>query len=786
VLTISTRKTQIALDYAYRRCHDDPACSVFWVHADSETSFAQDYKSIARKLRLPERLSGNDLLMGVRAGIEANRCWLLVIDNADNLQLFGVQNAPRAGDQGQTKGTTLNLAEFIPRGPVGTVLWASRDKRIGSLVGVQGAIEVDRMTDNEAMELLKTVGGIDDGELDGAAELLAELGYHALALSQAAAFMRMLSITIREYLLRLASREGRRRVLQESAHDPHRRQGLTNSIMKTWDVSMKQIRQESKITFHILHMLAFLDNQNIPFDIIYHAVTLWNGRVTNGDERDKGDKNDNREQALRAAARLQEFSFLHLRASEDKGRAYEMHKLVQEAALYSLTNKDRRKHQVRYSRLALRVLNDLFPAPEIWEECTKYAVHARRAAEWSVLCGEETKASALLFDVAAYLGNYAMWNEMEPTIKMAYKLGAKKRDRNSTNMIVSMSLLAVAYLGQGRYKEAEKNCAEALALRRDIFGRRHPDTVRTIPILTSIYYVQGRIDEAHKLHVKALTLHRDIFGKSHHFTIRCMESLVGIYKTQGRTDKANKLQVKVLALYRDNLGRRHPQTMRCMARLARFCHNQGRHEEAEEIQVECLALQRDVLGERHYDTINTMANLARTYHAQKRYEEAGEIQVECLALQRDALGERHYDTIDTMADLAGTYHAQKRYQEAAEIQVECLALQRDVFGERHYRTIDTMGDLSTTYYAQKRYVEAAEIQVECLALQRDVFGERHPETLHAMMSLSITQYRLQRTHEAVAMMKDCSALFHEIMGADHLATRTCLKLLKSWERKRGK
>ncbi|KAK4215816.1 hypothetical protein QBC37DRAFT_371722, partial [Rhypophila decipiens] len=45
-------KTQVALEYAYRRCRDDPACSVFWVHADNETTFAHDYKTMARKLGL--------------------------------------------------------------------------------------------------------------------------------------------------------------------------------------------------------------------------------------------------------------------------------------------------------------------------------------------------------------------------------------------------------------------------------------------------------------------------------------------------------------------------------------------------------------------------------------------------------------------------------------------------------------------------------------------------------------------------------------------------------------
>ncbi|KAH8747322.1 hypothetical protein F5883DRAFT_721347 [Diaporthe sp. PMI_573] len=54
-------KTQVALEYAYRRSHD-PACSVFWVQADDETMFTQDYKKIAKKLGLAGSVDGSEML----------------------------------------------------------------------------------------------------------------------------------------------------------------------------------------------------------------------------------------------------------------------------------------------------------------------------------------------------------------------------------------------------------------------------------------------------------------------------------------------------------------------------------------------------------------------------------------------------------------------------------------------------------------------------------------------------------------------------------------------------
>ena len=152
------RKTQIALEYAYRRSLRDPACSVFWVHADNETTFAQDYKLIAEKLGLAGSLDGTELLKTVRDRIEADPCWLVVFDNADDVGLFGVGATLQRRRQSRTADEAISLYDFVPRGPGGAVLWTSCDKQIGgSLVSAQRAINIARMTDSETMTLLETV-----------------------------------------------------------------------------------------------------------------------------------------------------------------------------------------------------------------------------------------------------------------------------------------------------------------------------------------------------------------------------------------------------------------------------------------------------------------------------------------------------------------------------------------------------------------------------------------------------------------------------------------------------
>lgn len=92
-------KTQIALNYAYRRCDTDQECCVFWVHAENETTFAADYKAIGTKLGFDEQLDETRLLNAVRTAIEATPKWLMIIDNADNLSLFGVGRQAQAEEE---------------------------------------------------------------------------------------------------------------------------------------------------------------------------------------------------------------------------------------------------------------------------------------------------------------------------------------------------------------------------------------------------------------------------------------------------------------------------------------------------------------------------------------------------------------------------------------------------------------------------------------------------------------------------------------------------------------
>ncbi|KAH7459886.1 hypothetical protein FOMA001_g19863 [Fusarium oxysporum f. sp. matthiolae] len=746
-------KTQIALDYAYRRCDADEECCVFWVHADNEATFLADYKTIGKKLGVDERLDGTDLLDAVCNEIKARSKWVMILDNADNLRLFGV-------GQGAQEKANQNLQKYVPCAAQGTVLWTSRDAHItGTLVGPRRGIEVRFMTIDEATTLLTRVRNeaplLEEatGEA-GVVSLLEELQRLPLAISQAGAYMRRISMSATQYLALLRQGQTRWEVLKITDADRHRRPEVSNSVLETWRISTDRIRAESEISYQILNVVAYVDSQDIPEELMV-AASQHNTR----------DENSTRQatelEVLEAITRLKEFSFLGLRQKEDSRRSYEMHKLVQEAVRYGLGVRglmettagkapgavnEPENSEAYYSGIALQIVDGLFPPsePTSWAQCEEYVTHAVRVGEWAEMSRTKIETATLLQRVSGFLYDRGRWKEKEPVDRRALDLRREVLGEKHADTIRSMASLAATYHEQGRYNEAEPMKVKALRFRREVLGEKHPDTMKSMADLADTYHAQGRYNEAEPIFIKVLELRQEVLRERHPDTIRSMADLAAMYHTQGRYNKAERLMDEALNLRREVLGEKHPDTIRSMAHLASTYHTQGRYDEDEEIVVKVLELQREVLGGEHPDTIRSMANLGATYHQQGRYDEAQEIAIKVLELQREVLGEKHPDTIRSMANLAATYHAQGRYDEDEEIAIKVLDLQREVLGEKHPDTINSMAGLAATYHQQGRCDEALQLHQTALDLRRHVLGENHPDTLQSMAYLSSTREAMQQ------------------------------------------
>ncbi|KAM0259872.1 hypothetical protein ACHAQJ_003117 [Trichoderma viride] len=795
-------KTQIALNYAYQRCAN-ASCSVFWVHADSKATFSQDYKTIARKFGIDKNLEDEDLLVAVRDGIETLPNWVLILDNADDLRLFGV---------GLAAEQIKSLLQYIPQAPSGTVLWTTRDAQItGTLVGPGRAIEVARMRSDEAKLLLmvsrneETSG--DEAEID---TLVKELQWLPLAITQAGVYMRRTSTSVEGYLSLLAQSKKRWDTLKMDRFDRHRRPNVPNNVLETWAISIDRIREESEITYKILHVISYVSNENIPYAII--ATTL---KHIDNDLEEKPEELES--EATKAIIRLKEFSFLGIRQMEDGNRNYEIHKLVQEAARYGLSvrktnpisenyisqmeseTQTGRHGSVRdleflieskrsrimgrdagkdvesegyFSSIALQVIDDLFPEPQqdTWTQCERYLAHAVQIGEWANLSDKQDETADLLQRVSAFLYDRGRWREQHLVDEKTLELHRKVLGDKHPQTICAIEYIASSYQRQGRYGEAEPLQAQVLDLRREILGDNHSDTILAMIYMAEIYRDQGRYSEAESLNLQVLNLRQEILGDKGPDSIDAMTDLAVTYRKQGRYTEAESLYLQALDLQREINGDKR-QTIRAMGGLAATYHEQGQLIKAESLTVQVMDLEREVLGDKHHpDTAVFMGNLAGMYSEQGRHSEAEALGIQLLSLQQDVLGDKHPHTIKAMESLAATYGIQGRYNEAERLKVQVLCLRQEVLGDKHLDTITAMGSLAATYGIQGRHSEAEPLEVQVLSLRREVLGEKHLDSITAMGSLAATYGIQGRYNEAERLKVQVLSLRQEVLGDTHLDT----------------
>src|SRR5262245_32663933 len=134
-------KTQTALEYAYQNRESYKV--VLWAKARSRESLVADYVTMARRLNLPEKNAQDEseAAGAVKRWLENNDGWLLILDNADELEMAG---------------------EFIPSSDTGHVLLTTRAQNIGT-VAVRNAVK--KMEPQEgALFLLRRTGKLEKGE----------------------------------------------------------------------------------------------------------------------------------------------------------------------------------------------------------------------------------------------------------------------------------------------------------------------------------------------------------------------------------------------------------------------------------------------------------------------------------------------------------------------------------------------------------------------------------------------------------------------------------------------
>jgi Flp pilus assembly protein TadD len=547
-------KTELAVEYCYRRVDAADVSWIAWIVADSSTTLLDGLGRVAAHLGeapLTDDEPASAFVERVRGAME--RCgssFVLVLDNVDAID--DVRRALPAVGQGQ-------------------VLLATREANLAGRLGANG-IELGVFTDEEALDAFKSRLGelVGDEELARLAKLVGNL-----------------PIGIDIVAGQLANGVPTDLIEQVLLQVPADRRGVT--LDHLWQSSVDRLSDPAR---RLLHGFSVIDPVGIP---IQHLGDV---------EFDP--KLDSPELSLLDLGRW------HLISLD--GTSASIHRLLQ-ASVRSALSKNFASPPtgvpsgVQAIADAAALIASVVPSDTSqrasWAKLERLDPHIRGLFDQTLV--EEPRVTPDITRLVWRLGDRAATarqnsgnnHEALPRFEELVAFAERVIGVDHPDTITARANLAGSYRQAGRTDDATTIEEQVVTDYERVIGVDHPDTIRARANLAGSYRQAGRTDDATTIEEQVVTDYERVIGVDHPDTITARANLAGSYRQAGRTDDATTIEEQVVTDYERVIGVDHPDTIRARANLAGSYRQAGRTDDATTLLAAALADGERRIGAKH-------------------------------------------------------------------------------------------------------------------------------------------------------------------------------------------
>ncbi|KAH0566341.1 hypothetical protein GP486_000247, partial [Trichoglossum hirsutum] len=514
-------------------------------------SMEQAYADIARIRGIRQTADGEDIKELVRQYLndEAEGKWLLIVDNADHMELlFG---------SGQSKG----MADYLPQSENGLMIFTTRHQEVAVSLAGSDVIELEEMNRQEAVSFLERslVRKYLLGNDMTTTALLEELTHLPLAIAQAAAYLNRNRIPISEYLRLLRNtEEDIVNLMTQEFRDNTRYKDSANAVARTWLVSFDQIRDRDVATANLLSFMSCIEPKAIPRSILPPMQP--------------------EERMVRAIGTLCAYSFVTKRGGKDM---YDIHRLVHLAA--RLWVEKCGAEAVTVER-AIQHVSIVFPYAEYTSRSVRreYLIHALRLLK--VELGRDIKERyELCLKVGQSLREEGRIREAIAWLEESYQWRKDNFTEEHFDRLESQKTLAVAYQADGQVKKALGLLEHVVAVHTRVLTEDHPSRLASQHVLALAYEADGQVKKAVELLEHVVTVCTRVLTEEHFDRLSSQHALAFAYQADGQVKKALELLEHVVAVYTRALAEDHPCRLASQHNLAALYRADGQAKEAVEL-----------------------------------------------------------------------------------------------------------------------------------------------------------------------------------------------------------
>lgn len=734
------RKTELAVEYAYRIRGSYPESHVLWLCASTSERFLQGCQELYRKLHQTEEADfpldiSDSMFTWLR---ERTEKWLLVMDDID----LWILESPM---QSTIFGLVQELSSSSSSNK--SLIITTRNRGLGDTLHAKQQLHVSDPSIDEAMTLLRSLLRDPDGdptfEFD-APYLLKDLQCSVLAISQAAAYMNETSVQVHQYLQAL--REARQD-LGWSGGGGSASDLAPTAVRHTINIALRQLREFHPDAVALLSFLVMFDTDSFPAYLLQEPG-----------------KNE-----FDFSSAVEVLLGMSMLVRSPGGNSYIIHGLVRRYVHEFLIDADQEEY---HAFLALEFLARRFPA---------YGRQSRDICESLLpLCQGilkrkfHTESSSLvrarlLFKIGYFerveIGEVG--NAARDKISEAHDTFLKILGEDDDLTIGSLKMLSTMAYERGEISDALKLYRKLLALQARRLGEDDPETLKIMAVFGFVLLAQNQLDESEALLLSVVSKYDEQLGSGQHLdALSARSNLALVYQGQGRYEEAESLFRRVVEGCEKTLGEEHADTLASTNNLVSVLVRQTKYREALQpalgVQEKCARL----LAETHPDTLASMDNLASVLGEMGFYEEAEIVNEKALQLYEETAGKNSPARLTSLHRLGAVYQLQGKLAESEALFREELMIAEEKSGEGEGidDVINSSRDrLVQVLEAQEKLLEAASLVEKACEVSTRLLGKDHPKTVEA-------REHYVRLMKKVTAESDHIAVDEESLLSDKLAS----------------
>jgi tetratricopeptide (TPR) repeat protein len=299
---------------------------------------------------------------------------------------------------------------------------------------------------------------------------------------------------------------------------------------------------------------------------------------------------------------------LHFIKQEENTERYAIHRLLARVRRHEKPLEQNRE----WHRKIVQGIEKWFePKIDDFSDLAEFEDEIAHLNEWQeqtfrMLPSESVLLTALRANPLHHRGNYQKANNW---LIAAYR-NYKQENLGSQKLLADLNnFLGVNYSLLGNHQEALNLHKQALEMRQNLFGEKHPDVATSLDNFGSSYSDLGNYQEALNLRQQALEMRQNLFGEKHPDVATSLDNLGSSYSLLGNHQEALNLHKQALEMFQELLGEKHPNVARTLNNIGSTNSRLGNKTEAVKHLNSALEMRRALLGERHPHTILTCSNL---------------------------------------------------------------------------------------------------------------------------------------------------------------------------------